>query len=98
MPETLEWWPDYGTGPLFLRDGPGGEHVPLESLDLSPDLSERLATWTADYREDKLPIDGAGDPVWIETGRELLGQARVELEGRFLIVVTEPWWGEPVTE
>jgi hypothetical protein len=27
MTETLEWWPDYGAGLLFLRTGPGGRRV-----------------------------------------------------------------------
>jgi hypothetical protein len=98
MSETLEWWPDYGAELLFLRAGPGGNRVDPATLGLTTDLCERLSAWYAEYSEDKLPIDADGDAAWLETGRTLLHETRNELRGRYAVVVTEPWWGEPPTD
>ena len=93
--EVLEWWPDYGSGPLWKKSGRGGVHVDVSSLGLPPDLVARLTEWNASYIEDKLPLEGDGDRAWISRGTELLAEVRHHLLGRFEIMVTEPWWGAP---
>ena len=92
---VLEWWPDYGPGPLALRSGRGGGAVDLHTLGLSAETVGNLAKWNADYAEDKLPTEGgAGDPAWIAEGTSLLHEVRAQLRDRYDVVVTEPWWGE----
>ena len=91
MIRDLEWWLDYGPGPLT---GARGGVVETEDLALPPDLVERLDAWNAAYSEDKLPIDGPGDEVWLAAGRQLLADVRIALAGRYSVSVTEPWWGE----
>lgn len=95
MSDVLEWWPDYGHTPLV---GDGGVAAPLNSLGLDESLCERLARWGNEYAEDKLPIDGAGDPAWIAEGVALLAEVRKAVSGRYEVVVTEPWWGEEPVE
>jgi hypothetical protein len=92
--EVLEWWPDYGSGPLWMRSGRGGVHVDAASLGLSSDLATRLAEWNASYSEDKLLRESDSDSAWISQGIELLAEVRQNLLGKFKIIVTEPWWGE----
>ena len=92
--EVLEWWPDYGSGPLWKRSGQGGVNVDAASLGLSPDLVARLTEWNASYHEDKLLPESNSDRAWISQGIELLAEVRQHLLGRFEIIVTEPWWGE----
>jgi hypothetical protein len=92
--ETLEWWPDYGGGPLWKASGRGGKHIDSETLGLPLDLAARLAAWNQRYTEDKLPVSGDGDREWLEQGVRLLAEVRRCLASRFDIVVTEPWWGE----
>lgn len=55
MTEALEWWPDYGGGPLWKASGRGGKQVDSEALGLPLDLAVRLAAWNQRYAEDKLP-------------------------------------------
>lgn len=98
MPDLLEWWPDYGRQLLHLRDGPGGSVVPLERLPLSPGTLTALREWLSAYDDDKLPVDGPGDPMWLERGIDLLAQCRAELQPGYEVVVTEPWWGETPSE
>jgi len=95
MSTALEWWPDYGHGPLV-----GDQGVPIApgSLGLDPDLVMRLDDWGSAYSEDKLPMEGNGEPTWIAEGIDLLAEVRAALTGRFQVVVTEPWWGEEPTE
>jgi hypothetical protein len=88
---TLEWWPDYGGGPLWHMSGRGGQHADSRALGLPQDLAGRLAVWNQEYAEDKLPVGGDGDCDWLEQGRQLLAEVRQCLAGRFEIAVTEPW-------
>ena len=88
---VLEFWPDYGPGPLWLGNGKAAD---LDSLGLSIDLVARLRAYNAAYGEDRLPSDGRGDPYYLEEGKNLLAEAREALAGRYRVVVTEPWWGE----
>lgn len=92
---TLEWWPDYGSGPLWKRSGRGGVPVDAASLGLSPNLVARLTGWNASYNENKLLPESNSDSAWISQGIKLLAEVRQHLSGTFEIVVTEPWWGEP---
>lgn len=85
--QELEFWPDYGPGPLWAS----GVAVPPDGLGLPDDLAEQLRAWNAQYEEDKLPIDGPGDGEWLNEGRRLLGALRSAL-GTATVVVTEPWW------
>jgi len=88
---VLEFWPDYGPGPLWTDDGKAAD---LVGLPLDPDLVERMTTWNAAYSEDKVPLDGPGDLVWLSQGKRLLDEVRAALHDQYRIVVTEPWWGE----
>jgi hypothetical protein len=90
--EALEWWPDYGSGPLWKKSGRGGEHVDASSLGLPTELVARLTAWNASYTADKLPLGGDGDSAWISQGIELLAKVRRHLSGRFEIIAAEPWW------
>jgi hypothetical protein len=92
--ETLEWWPDYGRGPLWRVSGRGGQPADPGALGLPLELAARLAAWNGDYAEGKLPLTGVGDHEWLEQGAGLLTEVRRCLAGRYDIVVTEPWWGE----
>jgi hypothetical protein len=92
--ETLEWWPDYGCGPLWKASGRGGRHADPGALGLPLELGARLAAWNGDYAEDKLPMAGGGDREWLEQGAGLLAEVRRFLAGRYDVVVAEPWWGE----
>ncbi len=94
MTGQLEWWPDYGSGPLWEPSGRGGVPVEPSSLNLGSDLADRLARWNAEYAEDKLPTEGGGDGDWIGRGVRLLAKVRHQLAGRFEVSTTEPWWGE----
>lgn len=86
----LEFWPDYGPGPLWDRGGP----VDLATLEIDGLLAERLAAWNAAYEEHKVPLDGEGDAAWLIEGAELLAEIRAALGNQYRVVVTEPWWGE----
>ncbi len=44
---VLEFWPDYGPGPLWLGNGKAAD---LDSLGLSIDLVARLRAYNAAYR------------------------------------------------
>ncbi|WP_183099606.1 hypothetical protein [Nocardioides pelophilus] len=90
----LEFWPDYGPGPLWTQDG---KPVDVPSLGLGDELAAQLTDWNAAYAEDKVPLEGAGDEAWLAEGRRLLGEVRAALGGRHRVVVTEPWWGEQPT-
>ena len=86
--------PDYGSGPLWTE---GGKPADLTSLEVDPDLVEKLVAWNAAYEEDKVPIDGPGDSAWLQEGRQLLMEVRDALGNDYRVVVTEPWWGEEPT-
>jgi hypothetical protein len=85
----LEFWPEHDAGPLWDADGrpATGDH-----LGLPPELVGRLEAFTAAYAEERLPIDGAGDQDYLAFGAHLLADVRAALAGRFVVVVTEPWW------
>lgn len=84
----LEFWPEYGSGPLWV-DG-----SPVDAAELLPaDLAGRLATWNDAHADEKLPIDGAGDPAWMAEGAGLLAEVRAALAVTQVVVVDEPWWG-----
>lgn len=84
----VEFWPEYHAGPLW-RDG-----APVEVADLvSGDLADRLGVWNDAYADEKLPIDGHGDPAWMAQGTMLLAEVRAALAATHVVVVDEPWWG-----
>jgi hypothetical protein len=94
--ETLEWWPDYGGGPLWKVSGRGGQQADSGALDLPPDLAARLAAWNQRYAEDKLPITGNGDPEWLEQGVSGCSQKSVAARrADSTSVISEPWGEEP---
>ena len=86
---VLEFWPDYGSGPLWTEDGKAAD---LRSLGLPGELVGELQEWNAAYGEEKVPIDGDGDPLWLDEGVRLLNFVRVALGNTYEVVVTEPWW------
>lgn len=87
----VEFWPDYGPGPLW---DDGGRVVELDGLGLAPELVERIRSWHGRYEEERIPVNGPGDPVWLAEGRELLAAIRAALPD-VTVVVNEPWWDEP---
>lgn len=87
----LEFWPDYGAGPLWTAEGRPAD---LESLGLPLELVERVRSWNSRFEEDKLPIYGPGDALWTAEGVALLHSLRSVLGHDVDVVVTEPWWGE----
>ena len=88
----LEFWPEQGAGPLW--DTRGREVDPV-TLGLPSGLVERLTAFTAAYAEDRLPIDGPGDPAYLALGAQLLADVRAALDGRFCVDATEPWFTPP---
>ena len=88
---VLEFWPDYGPGPLWTV---GGVPVDLGSLGMDRALVQRVEAWNAAYEEDKVPLAGPGDAEWIGEGRRLLGDVRTALRQEYQVIVTEPWWVE----
>jgi hypothetical protein len=89
MSEAIEFWPDYGAGPLWV----GGRAVDVERPDIPPDLAHRLVSWNAEYGDERLPMEGPGDAAWLSEGRRLLHELRAAV-WPVEVVVTEPWWGE----
>lgn len=87
----LEFWPDYGPGPLWTD---GGKPVDPRTLGLSELLTERLTRWNAGYTEDRIPTEADGDAIWLAEGAALLSDVRRELGPTYKVAVTEPWWGE----
>lgn len=88
---VLEFWPDHHAGPIWNDIG---QQVELTSLGLSAPLVEALTSWNATFADDRLPLEGAGDPQWLDEGRDLLRQTRDELGPGVDLVVTEPWFEE----
>lgn len=88
---VLEFWPDFGPGPVWTE---AGEPVDLGQLNVRPALVAALSAWNAAYTEEKVPIDSAGDAVWLPEGRRLLAELRSTLGPEYRVVVTESWWGE----
>jgi len=88
----LEFWPDYGPGPLWTADGKAAD---LGSLGLPSELVAELASWNDQYTEAKIPVEGTGDDSWLGEGRNLLRRTRVALGSDFDVVATEPWWDAP---
>jgi hypothetical protein len=91
---VLEFWPEYGSGPLWANDG---KPVDLTSLGMSEELAAEVQAWNARYAEDKVPIESTGDAAWLGQGKGLLEQIRDALGDQYQVVVTEPWWGEDPT-
>lgn len=88
----IEFWPDYGPGPLW---GDAGQSLQPEEVGVPSDLAARLLTWNSEYAEDKIPAaDAQGDPAYLDRGVELLAETRDALRDLYEVVVTEPWWGE----
>ena len=87
----VEFWPDYGSGPLWTEDGKAAD---LRSLGLPSELVAQLEVWNGQYAEDKIPIEGEGDSGWLGEGISLLRRTRAALGSDVHVVVTEPWWGE----
>ena len=87
----LEFWPEYGEGPLWHPDGAA---VVLEDLGLPAALVERLRTWNGQYQEENIPVEGPGDAAWLKEGVDLLHSTRQALGPECEVVVTEPWWDE----
>lgn len=88
--KQLEFWPEYGSGPLWA----GGTPVDVTELELPSELAGRLVAWNALYEDERLPIEGPGDIGWLGEGRRLLAETRTALAASHRVVVTEPWWGE----
>ena len=88
--DTLEFWPDYGSGPLWRH----GAAISPRDVDVDPSLAERLIRWYAEYAEDKVPLEGPGDVKWMTEGRNLLAELRRQTAGGITIVTTEPWWAD----
>jgi hypothetical protein len=88
--KQLEFWPEYGAGPLWDE----GAGVDPTQLGLPTELVERLVAWNARYGDERLPMEGPGDPAWLGEGRRLLAETRTALAASHRVVVTEPWWGE----
>jgi len=84
----LEFWPDYGAGPLWS----GGRTVEPEDLELDPSLATRLRDWNAQYEEWKIPIDGPGDEEWLADGKRLLKEVRQALGPDYDLGANEDWW------
>jgi hypothetical protein len=87
---TLEFWPDYGSGPLWED----GKAIDPLSIGLPHELADEIAAWNREYVEDKLPLEGRGDVAWLNEGVTLLHRMRAALGVGIPVVVTEPWWGE----
>jgi hypothetical protein len=87
---VIEFWPDYGPGPLWLD----GHPVDPEELGLSAALASRLQEWNASHKESRVPVEVDGDAEWIAEGAELLRATREALARVAEVVVTEPWWEE----
>jgi hypothetical protein len=66
----------------------------MAEVGLSGSFQERAASWLQSYDDAKLPIDGDGDAGWLAEGVRLLEDARAELAGRYVVLVTEPYWAE----
>jgi hypothetical protein len=90
----LEFWPDYGPGPLWDEDG---NPVDLGLLGISQELAERVRLWNSHFEEERIPVDGPGNTEWLAEGAILLQQLRTDLGPDVDVVVTEPWWGETPT-
>lgn len=91
---ALEFWPDYGDGPLWS----GGDPVDLDTVGLAADLTARLTAFNEAYQEGRLPLDGPGDRSYLAEGERLLHAVRQALFGRYRVLVTEPWWGKEPSE
>lgn len=87
----LEFWPDYGGGPLWAASA--GVIDPA-AVGLNADLVARLAAHNQAYEEERLPLEGPGDAEYLAEGTRLLAAVRQALSGRYRVVVREPWWGE----
>jgi hypothetical protein len=92
--DVLEFWPDYGSGPLWTH----GAVISPSDVDVDPSLAERLIRWNAEYTEDKIPLDGPGDSRWMTEGRNLLAELRSETASRITIITTEPWWARAAVD
>src|SRR5687768_16926025 len=92
---TLEWWPDYGGDLFWSRSGEGGSRVTMDEVGLSASFQHQAEPWLELYDDSKLPMDGSGDADWLASGTRLLAAARAELAGRYVVMVTEPYWSEP---
>lgn len=84
----LEFWPDYGVGPLWLD----GRSVDPTDLNLDVALAKRLRDWNARYEEWKIPLEGPGDEGWLAEGRQLLQDVRQVLSREYDIGANEDWW------
>jgi hypothetical protein len=87
---VFEFWPDYGAGPLWDESGSPAD---LASLPIRRDLADRLADWNVRYSEEKVPLEGSGDEVWLIEGRQLLVEVRLALTDEYEVIASEPWWG-----
>lgn len=79
---TLEFWPDYGPGPIWLN---GSAIAPAEILSAS--LAKRVRLWNDAYDEAKLETEN--DPAWTAEGKRLLDAVRAELADTHEVIVTE---------
>jgi len=53
-----------------------------------------LIAWNALYEDERLAMEGLGDPNWLGEGHRLLAETRTALAASHSVLVTEPWWGE----
>jgi hypothetical protein len=92
--DVIEFWPEYGEGPLWTEQG---QSVDLRKLPLAADLRDRLVAWNAAYDDSRLPFED-NDREWLDEGRRLFVEVRTVLSPGVKVVVTEPWWGEEPTQ
>lgn len=69
---VLEFWPDYGDGPLWAA----GAAVDPVAVGVDADLAAHLAAHNEAYEEERLPLDGPGDVDYLAEGTRLRGALR----------------------
>ena len=87
--QVIEFWPDYGSGPLWGEDG---RAIDPRSVGLSARLASELAAFNRSYSEDFIeePASAAARE-YRARGRGLLSELRRELAGVCQVVVVEGW-------
>ena len=90
--DVLELWPDHGHSPLW--SSAQKRYVDPAELPVPASLAERLTTFGDGYAEERVPVEGEGDPAYLAEGTALLAELRSALGDRYRVVVTEPWLGE----
>lgn len=85
---TLEFWPDYGSA--LLHDA--GAAVPLDTLDLPPELVARASKWVSRY-DDAWLEPGSRDDAWIAQGQAIFKELRTALRAQSIELTDwEGYW------